>query len=114
MKRGWLVALIAGIAVIGLLVAGVLYIRHNTPEAKAVRACHDHIESRLKSPNDAEWSDEKAQTNLDAPNSWEAFGKVTSENSFGARVQNVYFCIVSESSDGSMTVVESTTSEDLE
>jgi hypothetical protein len=108
-KANWKrpVAVLAGIAV---FFGGVwFFFGYNSGENKAIRACHDYVELRLKAPATAEFSGEFA-VDADDGQGWEVHGVVDSENGFGAKVRNVYTCQVNED----YTVTDSHFSEDDE
>lgn len=63
----------------------------------AAKACHTDVETMLKSPRSAEYSDETSEKVGD--NRWYVRGSVDAENTYGASLRSSYEC-TAESGDG--------------
>lgn len=84
------------LAVIVLVIMFAMFSNNSGDGGGAIVACHDRIESRLKSPGTANYSGENLSSN---GNQWTLTGSVDSQNSFGGVVRNDFTCVATGSGD---------------
>lgn len=89
----------AAVVAVGIGIAGYAAFGGNSGNSDgggAIVACHDRVESRLKSPGTASYSGESLSNDAGR---WTLTGSVDSQNSFGGVVRNNFTCVATGSGD---------------
>jgi len=77
----------------------------SSAESRAIAACHESVESQLKSPSSAQWPSDGEHTAFETSRGhWSVDGWVDAENSYGASLRMDWYCEVSRDDAGDWTV----------